>query len=181
MQQQQRQESTSSSVEFGDEKLPLELIKSEAIPPCPTRSESCIDWLPDFSGYSWLAYASSSLLVISHLPIDGPAPAPAPIFRQVFELGGGVVSAVCWSPLPLPLAYLLLPWILLFAFSNLPVLFLGGRLHHLFNLLRSRPLSGLLQVMASFLLESKSYCGEETTTLLPGKLPGCLHPTCLRI
>lgn len=103
MEEQQQQESTSSSV---DEKLPLKLIKSEAIPPCPSRSESCIDWLPDFSGYSWLAYASSSLLVISHLPITtssdghgpGPGPVPGPIFRQVFDLGGGVVSAVCWSP-----------------------------------------------------------------------------------
>lgn len=85
---------------LGDEKLPLKLIKSEAIPPCPSGSESCIDWLPDFSGYSWLAYASSSLLVISHLPITTSCciPAPGPIFRQVFELGGGVVSAVCWSP-----------------------------------------------------------------------------------
>ncbi|XP_074325789.1 uncharacterized protein LOC141663850 isoform X2 [Apium graveolens] len=85
---------------LGDEKLPLKLIKSDAIPPCPSGSESCIDWLPDFSGYSWLAYASSSLLVISHLPIATCSiPAPGgPIFRQVFELGGGVVSAVSWSP-----------------------------------------------------------------------------------
>lgn len=113
---QQPPPSGSGGVELGDENLPLKLIKSEAIPPCPRRSESCIDWLPDFSGYSWLAYASSSLLVISHLPIttsDGhghghgpgpapapepaPAPGPGPLFRQVFELGG-VVSAVCWSP-----------------------------------------------------------------------------------
>lgn len=115
---------------LGDEKLPLKLIKSEAIPPCPSQSESCIDWLPDFSGYSWLAYASSSLLVISHLPIsDAPAPPPPPppFFRQVFELGGAVVSAVSWSPvIPSPgllaasvdssirlfefTGYLLIPW-----------------------------------------------------------------------
>ncbi|KAK1376621.1 DmX-like protein 2 [Heracleum sosnowskyi] len=95
---QQQQQQASSSVEFGDAKLPLKLIKSEAIPPRPSGLESCIDWLPDFSGYSWLAYASSSLLVISQLPItDGPA--PGPIFRQVFELGDdAVVSAVSWSP-----------------------------------------------------------------------------------
>lgn len=94
---QQQNTSLKLESELGDEKLPLKLIKSEAIPPCPRRSESSIDWLPDFSGYSWVAYASSSLLVISHLPINRPGPAPGPIFRQVFELGG-VVSSVCWSP-----------------------------------------------------------------------------------
>ncbi|KAF1001385.1 hypothetical protein AG4045_002535 [Apium graveolens] len=154
---------------LGDEKLPLKLIKSDAIPPCPSGSESCIDWLPDFSGYSWLAYASSSLLVISHLPIATCSiPAPGgPIFRQVFELGGGVVSAVSWSPvIPSP--------------GVLAASFLGF-FYSPFRIYRSTPLGGLLLVMASFLSESKSYCGEETIILLPGKFPGSLRPTGLRI
>ncbi|KAK3036066.1 hypothetical protein RJ639_029819 [Escallonia herrerae] len=74
-----------------------------AIPPAPTRSESAIDWLPDFAGYSWIAYGASSLLVISHLPSPASDTETliGPIFRQVLELssdGSGSVSAVSWSP-----------------------------------------------------------------------------------
>lgn len=84
--------------------LPLHLIESEAIPPSPTRSESTIDWLPDFAGYSWVAYGASSLLVISHFPspVSDSETLIGPIFRQVFELsssdGSGSVLAVSWSP-----------------------------------------------------------------------------------
>lgn len=87
--------------DFSDH-LPLQLIKSEAIPPAPNLSESAIDWLPDFSGYSWIAYGASSLLVISHFPspLSQYETLIGPIFRQVFELssdGSGSVSAVSWS------------------------------------------------------------------------------------
>ncbi|XP_059651214.1 uncharacterized protein LOC132298889 [Cornus florida] len=95
-------ESSSSTVNFADH-LPLQLIQSETIPPAPTRSESAIDWLPDFAGYSWIAYAASSLLVISHFPspLSEEEALIGPIFRQVIELssdGTDAVSAVAWSP-----------------------------------------------------------------------------------
>ncbi|KAJ6729607.1 RABCONNECTIN-3A [Salix viminalis] len=83
--------------------LPLSLFRSDTIPPAPTRSASTIDWLPDFSGYSWVAYGASSLLVISHLPspLSPEETAIGPILRQVFELSGdesSPVNAVSWSP-----------------------------------------------------------------------------------
>ncbi|CAK7348696.1 unnamed protein product [Dovyalis caffra] len=83
--------------------LPLSLFRSDTIPPAPTRSTSTIDWLPDFSGYSWVAYGASSLLVISHLPspLSPEETAIGPILRQVFELSGdnlSPVNAVSWSP-----------------------------------------------------------------------------------
>ncbi|KAL3517308.1 hypothetical protein ACH5RR_024210 [Cinchona calisaya] len=87
--------------------LPLRLIRSEIIPPAPNRtnsgSESAIDWLCDFAGYTWIAYGASSLLVISHFPnpLSESETLIGPIFRQVFELsvdGTGIVSAVSWSP-----------------------------------------------------------------------------------
>lgn len=84
--------------------LPLQLIKSETIPPSPNISESgssAVDWLPDFAGYSWIAYGATSLLVISHFPspLSPHQSRIGPIFRQVFELlpSSDVVSAV-WSP-----------------------------------------------------------------------------------
>ncbi|XP_042756917.1 uncharacterized protein LOC111876767 isoform X1 [Lactuca sativa] len=83
--------------------LPFQLIKSETIPPAPTRTESAIDWLPDYLGHAWIAYAASSLLVISHFPSpseNNESPVD-PFFRQVIELssdGSGDVSAVSWSP-----------------------------------------------------------------------------------
>ncbi|KAI9090354.1 hypothetical protein K1719_028689 [Acacia pycnantha] len=46
--------------------LPLRLHRSEIVTPAPTGSQSTIDWLPDFYGYSWIAYGAASLLVISH-------------------------------------------------------------------------------------------------------------------
>eukprot|EP00257_Ricinus_communis_P018591 XP_015577351.1 uncharacterized protein LOC8263496 [Ricinus communis] len=82
--------------------LPLSIIGSEIIPPAPTRSESTIDWLPDFSGYAWIAYGASSLLVISHLPspMSSDEFLIGPILRQVFELSGdhsSAVTSVSWS------------------------------------------------------------------------------------
>ncbi|KAG7994737.1 hypothetical protein I3843_01G073200 [Carya illinoinensis] len=82
--------------------LPLPLLPSDPIPPAPTRSSppgSTIDFLPDFSGYSWVAYAASSLLVISHFPspLSPDEVLIGPIFRQVFELSSAV-TAVSWSP-----------------------------------------------------------------------------------
>ncbi|OMO64215.1 hypothetical protein CCACVL1_21938 [Corchorus capsularis] len=83
--------------------LPLSLVRSELIPPAPNRSESSIDWLPDFAGYSWVAYGSSSLLVISHFPspLSSEQILMGPIFRKVFELTSDAssrVTAVSWSP-----------------------------------------------------------------------------------
>ncbi|XP_077251332.1 transducin family protein / WD-40 repeat family protein [Tasmannia lanceolata] len=85
--------------------LPLTLIKSHQIPPSPNRSESAIDWLPEFRGFSWIAYGASSLLVISHFPspLSQEETLIGPIFRQVIEppcSGGGpaFVKAVAWSP-----------------------------------------------------------------------------------
>uniref|UniRef100_A0A2P2JY42 Uncharacterized protein LOC105124742 isoform X1 n=1 Tax=Rhizophora mucronata TaxID=61149 RepID=A0A2P2JY42_RHIMU len=83
--------------------LPLSLLNLEAIPPAPTRSASAIDWIPDFAGYSWVAYGASSLLVISHFPspLSREEAMIGPILRQVFELSGDQtsrVSAVSWSP-----------------------------------------------------------------------------------
>ncbi|KAK1412198.1 hypothetical protein QVD17_33237 [Tagetes erecta] len=83
--------------------FPFQLIKSETVPPAPTRTESAIDWLPDYLGHAWIAYAASSLLVISHFPspsVNDEASVD-PFFRQVIELssdGSADVSAVSWSP-----------------------------------------------------------------------------------
>ncbi|XP_010518332.1 PREDICTED: uncharacterized protein LOC104793635 isoform X1 [Camelina sativa] len=83
--------------------LPLRQLRSEIVPPAPTRSQSSIDWLPDFAGYSWLAYGASTLLVISHLPspLRGDDSTTAPFFRQILEVSGDVsspVTSVSWSP-----------------------------------------------------------------------------------
>ncbi|XP_010523821.1 PREDICTED: uncharacterized protein LOC104802083 isoform X2 [Tarenaya hassleriana] len=83
--------------------LPLRLLRSEIVPPSPIRSQSSIDCLPDFAGYSWLAYGASTLLVISHLPspLRGDDSLSGPIFRQVLEVSGDVsssVTSVSWSP-----------------------------------------------------------------------------------
>ncbi|PSS03929.1 DmX-like protein [Actinidia chinensis var. chinensis] len=95
-------ENSTNTIDFADN-LPLRLIQSETIPPAPTRSESAIDWLPDFAGYSWIAYGASSLLVISHFPspLSEEETSIGPIFRQVFELSthsSASVSSVHWSP-----------------------------------------------------------------------------------
>ena len=86
--------------------LPLSLLRSDTIPPAPTRSDppgSTIDWLPNFADLSWVAYGASNLLVISHFssPLSPREAAIGPIFRQVFELSGdssSAVNAVSWSP-----------------------------------------------------------------------------------
>jgi len=80
--------------------LPLRQLRSEIVPPAPTRSLSSIDWLPDFAGYSWLAYGASTLVVISHLPspLRGEDSTNGPFFRQILEVSGEPVTAVCWSP-----------------------------------------------------------------------------------
>ncbi|KAJ8529305.1 hypothetical protein K7X08_036140 [Anisodus acutangulus] len=89
--------------------LPLQLIKSEIIPPAPNRSKSqsefepAIDWQPNFAGYSWIAYGASSLLVIRQFPnpLSQTETVIGTIFQQVLELsidGTGTVSAVAWSP-----------------------------------------------------------------------------------
>ncbi|OVA14729.1 WD40 repeat [Macleaya cordata] len=83
--------------------LPLQLIKSEIIPPSPDHSISIVDWLSDFAGFSWIAYGASSLLVISHFPspLSQEQNLIGPIFRQVIELSyneSTVVKAVAWSP-----------------------------------------------------------------------------------
>ncbi|GAV71152.1 WD40 domain-containing protein/Rav1p_C domain-containing protein [Cephalotus follicularis] len=83
--------------------LPLQFFRSETIPPAPTRSTSTIDWLPDFAGYSWIAYGASSLLVISHFPspLSRQETLIGPVLRQVLELSSdasGSVAAVSWSP-----------------------------------------------------------------------------------
>ncbi|PIN24548.1 RAVE (regulator of V-ATPase assembly) complex subunit RAV1/DMX protein, WD repeat superfamily [Handroanthus impetiginosus] len=87
--------------------LPLQLIKSEIIPPAPSRSEHgsepIVDFLLDFAGHSWIAYGASSLLVISHFPdplLDAETKI-GPIYRQEIELSREAtvyVSAVAWSP-----------------------------------------------------------------------------------
>lgn len=81
--------------------LPLSLLRSEFIPAAPTRSVSAIDWLPEFAGYSWVAYGASSLLVISHFPspLSQEETLIGPIFRQIFELSDDStpVTAVSWS------------------------------------------------------------------------------------
>ncbi|KAJ4825828.1 hypothetical protein Tsubulata_029099 [Turnera subulata] len=86
-----------------DHHLPLSILRSDTVPPAPTRSGSTIDWIPDFAGYSWVAYGASSLLVISHLPspLSPNENLIGPILRQVFELSGSTsspVTAVSWSP-----------------------------------------------------------------------------------
>ncbi|KAI7741816.1 hypothetical protein M8C21_003249, partial [Ambrosia artemisiifolia] len=81
--------------------FPFHLIKSDPIPPAPTRPESGIDWLPDYLGHTWVAYAASSLLVISNFPSPSKSNDQTvvdPFYRQVIELSSDV-SAVCWSPL----------------------------------------------------------------------------------
>lgn len=85
--------------------FPLQLTRSHPIPPAPNGSDSSIDFLNDFSGFSWIAYAASSLLVISHFPspLSQEQTLIGPVFRQVIQLpcgGGGpaAVKAVAWSP-----------------------------------------------------------------------------------
>ncbi|XP_042377288.1 uncharacterized protein LOC121970563 isoform X1 [Zingiber officinale] len=84
--------------------LPLELVRSQVIPPAPNRRESSIDWLPEFGGASWIAYGASSLLVISHFPspFSCNEPQPGPFFRQVIEPPTGnrnaELTAVSWCP-----------------------------------------------------------------------------------
>lgn len=96
------QNSPSSAINPIDH-LPLRLHRSEIVTPAPTASQSTIDWLPDFSGYTWIAYGAASLLVISHFPspLSAEESRIGPIFRQVFELSGdpsAAVAAVSWSP-----------------------------------------------------------------------------------
>eukprot|EP00250_Pteridium_aquilinum_P017322 c23571_g1_i1 orf=63-7415(+) len=104
---------------------PFRFTVQERSLPVPSGSPShTIDWLPDYFGYSWVAYASSSSLVITTIPsptrkdeadlglcqvIDAPHDAPAHI------------TCVRWAPTPLgPLAascgHLL--WIYTPLFSN---------------------------------------------------------------
>ncbi|KAK7381980.1 hypothetical protein VNO80_00582 [Phaseolus coccineus] len=80
--------------------LPLCLLRSDTVPPAPTFSESTVDFLPHFSGYSWIAYAASSLLVISHFPspLSPHQSRIGPIFRQSFQLSPDPLAAVAWSP-----------------------------------------------------------------------------------
>ncbi|KAH6791585.1 hypothetical protein C2S52_002062 [Perilla frutescens var. hirtella] len=87
--------------------LPLHLIKSDIIPPAPSRSGSgsapAADFLHDFAGHSWIAYGAASLVVISHFPnpLSEAETKIGPISRQVIELSREAdvhVSAVCWSP-----------------------------------------------------------------------------------
>ncbi|KAL1142622.1 hypothetical protein V6Z11_A11G107600 [Gossypium hirsutum] len=97
------QNATSISEVDPTDHLPLSLLRSQLIPPAPNRSESAIDWLPDFAGYSWVAYGSSSLLVISHFPspLSSEQTRMGSIFRQVFEISSvasSPVTAVSWSP-----------------------------------------------------------------------------------
>ncbi|KAI3933665.1 hypothetical protein MKW92_047589, partial [Papaver armeniacum] len=88
--------------------LPVSLIKSEIIPPSPNNSTpSTVDILLDFSGFSWVSYGISNLLVISQFPAPSQQQEEAlksPIFRQVVELSSDdqcedAVGAVAWSPL----------------------------------------------------------------------------------
>ncbi|WOK91366.1 hypothetical protein Cni_G00057 [Canna indica] len=67
--------------------LPLQLVRSQLIPPAPNRRESAIDWLPEFGGLAWIAYGASSLLVISHFPspLSGHEDRPDRFFQQVIE------------------------------------------------------------------------------------------------
>lgn len=80
--------------------LPLCLLRSDTVPPAPTLSESTVDFLPHFSGYSWIAYAASSLLVVSHFPspISPYQSRIGPIFRQSFQVSADPLAAVAWSP-----------------------------------------------------------------------------------
>ncbi|KAL5859510.1 hypothetical protein ACOSQ4_000806 [Xanthoceras sorbifolium] len=82
--------------------LPLSLLRSEYVPEAPTRSPSTLDWIPEFAGYSWVAYGASSLLVISHFPfpLSQDETLIGPIYRQVFELShdSSPVTGVSWSP-----------------------------------------------------------------------------------
>ncbi|MFS8022244.1 putative transcription factor WD40-like family [Helianthus anomalus] len=94
---------TISTVTHLNFPFPFQLIKSDTIPPAPTRPESAIDWLPDYLGHAWIAYAASSLLVISNFPSPSVTDGISgdPVFRQVIEVssdGSGDVSAVSWSP-----------------------------------------------------------------------------------
>ncbi|GMH22541.1 hypothetical protein Nepgr_024384 [Nepenthes gracilis] len=97
--------SISPSIVSVSDHLPLRLVKSETIPPAVNVSEtrSTFDWLPDFGGYSWIAYGASSLLVISHFPspLSPQETNIGPVFRQVLELcshNSCDVTSVSWSP-----------------------------------------------------------------------------------
>lgn len=84
-------------------RLPLQFLESDPIPPAPTQSQFAVDWLPDFSGLSWVAYGASTLLVISHFPspLSSEEALIGPIFRQVLEIAddeSAAVSVVSWSP-----------------------------------------------------------------------------------
>ncbi|KAK4379176.1 hypothetical protein RND71_001038 [Anisodus tanguticus] len=81
--------SCSNTLDDVVSKLPLQLIKSEIIPPAPNRSnEPAIDWQPNFAGYSWIAYGASSLLVIRQFPnpLSQTETAIGSVFQQILEL-----------------------------------------------------------------------------------------------
>ncbi|KAL9245427.1 hypothetical protein vseg_019085 [Gypsophila vaccaria] len=88
---------------------PLNLTHADTVPPAannsPATGSAVVDWLPEFGGYSWVAYGAASLLVVSHFPspLSPHLSRVGPIFRQVFPLsdaedaaGDGDVSAVAW-------------------------------------------------------------------------------------
>ncbi|PNY04245.1 hypothetical protein L195_g000661 [Trifolium pratense] len=86
-----------------DHHLPLRLLRSDIVTPAPTFSNSTIDFLPHFAGYSWIAYGASSILTITHFPspLSSHQTRIGPIFRQFFELSdnhSSPVSSVSWSP-----------------------------------------------------------------------------------
>jgi hypothetical protein len=86
-----------------DHHLPLRLLRSDIVTPAPTFSNSTIDFLPHFAGYSWIAYGASSILTITHFPspLSSHQTRIGPIFRQFFELSdhhSHPVSSVSWSP-----------------------------------------------------------------------------------
>ncbi|KAK1257001.1 hypothetical protein QJS04_geneDACA024764 [Acorus gramineus] len=86
--------------------LPLDLIRSQQVPPAPNRRPSAFDYLDDFAGFPWIAYGASSLLVISHFPSPSSSAASdvGPFFRQVIDPLGPShataedVNSVSWCP-----------------------------------------------------------------------------------
>ncbi|PPD89135.1 hypothetical protein GOBAR_DD13933 [Gossypium barbadense] len=63
------QNATSISEVDPTDHLPLSLLRSELIPPAPNRSESAIDWLPDFAVFEISSVASSPVTAVSWSPV----------------------------------------------------------------------------------------------------------------
>lgn len=83
-------------------KAPFTLALQDRSFPAPNPSPQTADWLPEFLGFSWLAYGSHSSVVISIAPFP-PGREEAehgPLLRKVIDIpeASGKITCVRWAP-----------------------------------------------------------------------------------